>query len=182
MLNVRRIFLLSLACLALAGSLCLWPIDFMEIQSSEGRVLALPLRSGQAFVARYIHSVELTPVEDEYRVVGGRLWVWEERVQSHNAGLPFEAPRNGRFIMDPPWMRVQGGRLSLGELFYRVGNAEYGKNEWSFPPFPPVAIHQLYPGKRMALTVKKLPLAEALQSAHGEGNLGNLVGQFRGDQ
>lgn len=162
-MNTKNIFILLLACLTLLGAITVWPVDFMEIRSGDTRILAMPMHSGQKFITRYIHSVQLTPVEDEYHIVGGRIWGWEERVQSHNAGLPFEAPPNGRFIMDPPWMRFQGGRHSWSELIYRVGNDTFGKNEWVFPPSPPIAIYRLHPGKRMTITVKKLPLHETLK-------------------
>lgn len=151
-----------LACSAMLGSILMWPVDFMEIRTKDAQILAMPLYSGQVFITRYIHSVQLTPVEDEYVIVGGRLWGWEERVQSHNAGLPFDAPANGRFIVDPPWMRIQGGRNSWESLIYRVGTDSIGKNEWIFPPRPPIKIYQRHPGKRVTITVKRLALVKAL--------------------
>ena len=161
-MKTKIFVLILLACSAMLASILMWPVDFMEIQSKDTRILAMPLYSGQIFTTRYIHSVQLTPVEDEYVIVGGRLWGWEERVQSHNAGLPFDAPSNGRFIVDPPWMRIQGGRHSWESLIYRVGTDSFGKNEWGFPPLPPIKIYQLHPGKRVTITIRRLALGKAL--------------------
>jgi len=89
-------FLLPILFLAaLAG----WRVDVFQMMSRNGDIIfESPTALGHEFTTRYIHSVELTPVEDEYRILGGKLWTWEERVRSTNAGLPFDRPEHGRFI------------------------------------------------------------------------------------
>lgn len=124
----------------------------------------MPAPVGAVFIAKYIHSVEKTPVEDEYRVTGGRIWVWEERVVSQNAGLPFIKPRNGRLIADGEWFRFRGGRSSMQTIFYRVGDNRTGRNVLVFfSPHPwEYEAFRLFPGKRLRLSVKITPLACAI--------------------
>lgn len=94
--------------IALAG----WRVDYIKILDTEKNVIfSAPTALRHTFTTRYIHSVELTPVEDEYRIIAGRLWTWEERVRSTNAGLPFDRPENGRFIESGNWMVFQGKNL-----------------------------------------------------------------------
>lgn len=105
------------------------PLPALILRSSSGSILErFYISPGDSFTLRFIHSVEQTPVEDEYRGVGGRIRLWEERTVSHNAGLPSEAPRNGRFIMGKDWMHVRGGGCSYQLVRYRVGNENLGKN------------------------------------------------------
>lgn len=105
------------------------PLPALILRNSTGKILhRLYLSPGDSFTLRYIHSVEKTPVEDEYRGVNGRIRLWEERTVSHNAGLPTEAPRNGRFIMGKKWMHVRGGGYSFPLIRYRVGNETMGRN------------------------------------------------------
>ena len=116
---------------------------------------------GQEVWTQYIHSVERTPVLDCYRVVNGRIWSWREYVRSHNAGLPFQKPVFGRFVMDAPWMIVEGGRHAWERLALRVGNAELGRNAFAYCRGMPAEWRPLYeshPGKRLLLEVERQPL------------------------
>jgi hypothetical protein len=125
------------------------PVNCLEIVGRDGVLFSAPLPNGAAFVTSYIHSVQLTPVIDEYRILQGRIWTWEERVQSHNAGLPFAAPKHGRFIMAPPWMVVQGGRRAEQTIAYRVGTEKLGRNTWALPPFTETAAYARFPSERV---------------------------------
>ncbi len=147
----------------LAGS----PVDVLVISDKGIDVYFMPVPVGARFMLTYIHSVEKTLVEDDYRIVGERIWSWEERVLSQNAGMPFVTPRNGRLIMDGEWLRFRGGRYAWSQLFYRVGNETLGMNE--FFVFPPWSSHyrlyMLFPSKRLRLSVSKIPLIISLLKA-----------------
>ena len=158
-----------LLCVFALPALLLRPVDALVIrfapgtggEASEARaalfVAGAPL--GQEFSTEYIHSVQLTPVQDIYRIVNGRIWPWQERVMSHNAGLPFARPPFGRFRADPPWMVFEGGRQSLESIFLRVGNAELGRNVFSYgSKAPHTALYENFPGKRLRLVVERRPL------------------------
>lgn len=140
------------------------PVDYIGItdaSSSETVVAASPMIGGNAFTTEYIHSVQLTPVIDEYRILQGRIWGWEERVQSHNAGLPFDAPKRGRFVMDPPWMIVRGDGINTDRIAYRVGTADLGNNKWFLPPFEEIKAYERFPSKRVFITSGIRRLASA---------------------
>jgi hypothetical protein len=147
---------LALGLASLAGR----PLDGLAVRGEDGaelfRVL-LPL--GREYATRYTHSVQKTPVEDYYKVIRGRIWGVREKIQSHNAGLPFAAPEGGRFRLDPPWMLVEGGRLNWPEIHLRVGGAEFGRNE--FRPAAPAAWRPLYAdfaGRRLTFSPAKSTL------------------------
>ena len=105
----------------------------------------IPVGSGESFVLRFIHSVERTPVESEYRVASKKIVHWEERFVSHNAGLPTEAPRNGRFIMERDWMILRGVGLSTRSIRYRVGDDELGRNLLYLPDGTEILLFEEYP-------------------------------------
>ena len=132
-------FLLFLLCILTA------PSYFLEVSRDSGEeVFARAVPPGFPFVLRFIHSVEQTPVEGEYRVVGGLIRQWEERIRSHNAGLPAEAPGNGRFLQGKDWMTVQGGRAVFSSIRYRVGNCLLGRNSL-FLGGEEIKLYRLYP-------------------------------------
>lgn len=145
----------SLAVLAVAS-----PVDVFIIADPETIIYSRPAAVGGRFMTRYVHSIEKTSVEDDYRIVGERIWSWEERVVSQNAGMPIVTPRNGRLIVDEEWFRFRGGRLSWSELFYRVGNEALGMNELIV--FPPCSgkyeLFGLFPSKLLRFSVKKTPI------------------------
>ena len=140
--------------IALAG----WRVDYIKILDTEKNVIfSAPTALRHTFTTRYIHSVELTPVEDEYRIIAGRLWTWEERVRSTNAGLPFDRPENGRFIESGNWMVFQGGRISWKEYYYRIGNKHLGLNQVKLAPFGRRNFFELFPGQRLTVAIERAP-------------------------
>lgn len=147
-------FMSALFLVALAG----WRIDSFQILDNDGNTLFVaPARVGNVFTTRYIHSVEKTPVEDEYRIVSGRLWMWEERVRSSNAGLPSIRPVNGRFIETQEWFIYQGGRTSVEEYYYRVGDSRFGLNQADYEPFGRRNFYDVFKGERLLVRVRKVP-------------------------
>jgi hypothetical protein len=164
----RRIYVLLLCALALPA-LFLRPVDALTIRFAPSAASEPPEREtplfvaiaplGQEFSTEYIHSVQRTPVQDVYRIVGERIWSWQERVQSHNAGLPFARPPSGRFYTTPPWMIFEGGRQAWENIFLRVGNAELGRNLFSYgTKAPHAALYERFPGRRLQLRVERRPL------------------------
>lgn len=136
------------------------PVDVLEISEGNLKLFSRSSPIGARFVTRYIHSVELTPVEDDFRVVCARIWSWEERVLSQNAGMPFVRPRNGRLVIDGEWLRFRGGRYSWKDLVYRVGDDALGKNELIvFTPnsgYYPLFL--ILPSRRILFSVSRYPL------------------------
>ena len=123
---------LFVSCSALVIFCGAWPR--VEIRTPDGGLFrSFYVFPGETFSTEYIHSIQQTPVLDFFAVNGGRLWVWEERTQSTNAGLPTEAPPNGRFYIDTPWLCYQGGRLAIPVLNLRVGNENFGRNVLLLP-------------------------------------------------
>ena len=155
---VIRTMILMSCCLVLIPNM---PVNCLELSSGGEVLFAAPLSMGSSFTTVYIHSVQLTPVVDEYKIVQGKIWGWEERIKSHNAGLPFSAPPNGRFLVEPSWMIVQGGRLVKERIIYRVGDEKLGQNTWSLPPFETVKIYEAIPWKRVFIDASVKKLSEA---------------------
>lgn len=125
------------------------------LDESGRRLFAFPLYLGDAFEMEYIHSVQLCPVVDRYYSNGRRFWLWEERTQSTNAGLPTEAPPRGRFVHEPPWYRYIGGGRSFESLILRVGDARWGRNTLTLPWGETVPLFERYPGRRLTLCVRQ---------------------------
>jgi len=150
-------------------SLLFWPVDGLVVRpfgpSAEPPLFAAPAPLGQEFMTGYIHSLQRTPVLDAYRIAGGRIWSWREYSQSHNAGLPFQAPAFGRFHIQDPWMVFEGGRHAWPNIVLRVGNAELGRNVFAWEHGKGVTridLYERFSDRRLTLDVKRVPLAYAL--------------------
>lgn len=135
-----------------------WPVDVLRAGEGDSVFFLQPVVPSQGYATRYIHSVEKSPVEDYYRVLDGKIWSWQEKVRTHNAGLPFSGPELGRFYNDPPWMVVEGGRQAWERLFVRIGDGEFGRNEFLTPGGDWVSLYTRYPGKRLEFSVERRPL------------------------
>ena len=156
---VRRRIIMGFFILCLAYFLGA-PVYVFSVSRGDGKaVFRRIVFPGTPIVFSYIHSVERTPVEDELRSVGGRLWQWEVRVRSHNAGLPSEPGKCGRFFAGGEFMVFRGGRLSFTMLRYRAGNDAVGENtlriageKW--------LLHDLFPGELLLFKVDRMCAAE----------------------
>jgi hypothetical protein len=140
------------------------PVPHEGASFSEPPVFQGSAPLGREFWTQYLHSVQLTPVLDCYRIVNGRVWSWREYTQSHNAGLPFQKPAFGRLIMEAPWMIIEGGRQSWTQIALRVGNAELGRNAFACGRGMPAVwtpLYERHAGKRLLIEVARLPLLHA---------------------
>lgn len=141
-----------------------WPVDNLEIVFSKNKpetrdvLLREPVLLGQEVTNTIIHSVQLTPVTDVYRVQEGRIWTWREKIMSHNAGLPSLKPERGRFAYDAPWMIVEGDSVAHERIYYRVGNERFGKNVVCVHSRPCLELWREFPDMRLALEVRRRPL------------------------
>jgi hypothetical protein len=139
----------ALLLLGLAG-VGLWPVDFLVVGAGEGGIAReelMPL--GRVFATRYLHSVQLSPVEDVYMVRDGLVRQWRGKVQSQNAGLPTVLPERTRFYLEGPWLVFEGRLPALKELVLRVGDVDLGRNllrvgagEWE-------EIYETFAGRRL---------------------------------
>jgi hypothetical protein len=132
----------------------------VTLRDDAGRVvLSFPAYLGGSFSTEYIHSVQLCPVIDIYKVAGGaegrrEMFLWEERTQSTNAGLPTEAPRNGRFVHETPWYRYIGGGHSFRSIRLRVGDWRIGRNTLTTPSGEVVRLYERFPGAVLTMSVE----------------------------
>ncbi len=154
-------FLLPGFLLAGAVYFCFVPFSVFVLKErgQNGAVLLSEnLGLSQPLVTRYIHSVEKTPVEDEYYASSGKLWQWEERVRSHNAGLPFLQRPRTRFFQDPFWMHFRGGGVGYSSICLRIGTEEFGRNQLDLPEVFSWNLYALFPGKSVILEVRETSL------------------------
>lgn len=140
-----------------------WPVSVISLRRENGtEAFSSLIPEGWTLTARIIHSLEKTPVEDEYRVVSGRIWQWEERFRSNNAGLPTEVPAEGRFLSASGWFISRGGRNRWETLHYRVGNSDLGRNVVFPGGFQALKLFEVFPGEKMTFSVSERPLGQFL--------------------
>lgn len=137
-----------------------WPVDVLEIAvaapgSNEAKdaLLRSPALLGRDVSNTIIHSVQLTPVIDIYRIQEGRICAWQEKIMSHNAGLPSLKPARGRFTYAPPWMIVEGTGDAWRRIVYRVGTERLGRNEIRVFPRPRRELWREAPGAKLVFQV-----------------------------
>ena len=158
MKNVLRAILILICAAVVAPNL---PVNYFTVTGGDRLLYSCPMPNGYSFVTAYIHSLELTPVIDDYRFVGGRMWGWEEWTKSLNAGMPSVSSPYTRTIVTPEWIITRGGRRS-GLIYYRVGTEEFGRNTWTLEPWEEIKIFEKYPMYRMAFETSVVPFRKAL--------------------
>ncbi|KOX96802.1 C4-dicarboxylate ABC transporter [Halorubrum tropicale] len=95
-------------CLSIAGAAVAAPsgqVLVVEGIDTGERYLTHPVDDGSTVALSYTHSVEKTPVYDEYRVEGETLVNTRMEFESYGWGLPSRVNVtnvNGTFVYDPP--------------------------------------------------------------------------------
>ena len=113
---------LFLAALVLAWS---WPggleLSFTPVTGGPS-LLTLPMRPGERFTIRYMHSVDHSPVWEEHSVdEGGRIFIEEERLIMFGAGMG-EFPGRGRLTSRDGRQVIENIHALLGDFVLRVGS------------------------------------------------------------
>jgi hypothetical protein len=161
--NTLRAALMLVCALIFLPSM---PVNYFTVTGNGRLLFSSPAPNGYSFVTTYIHSLERTPVRDDYRFTGGRIWGWEEWTMSLNAGLPSVLSPRSRLVLSPPWMITRGGGAH-GAIHYRIGNAGFGRNTWRLDPWDEINVFEKYPGLRVSLEASVAPLGEAEISGFG---------------
>ena len=151
-----------LVCLALIAALpaaAFWPVDTLTIQDDDGQnVLRVAMLPGNSFTTCYIHSVQLSPVVEEYFVQEGLIWLWRARVQGQNAGLPTQAPSRGHMYFSEPWVVFEGALIYFASYALRVGNEKFGRNHLRIGQGPWQPLYRTLTNKRLHLTSSRCVL------------------------
>jgi hypothetical protein len=137
------------------------PVNYFTASSRGKIILASPAPNAYPFFTEYAHSFQLTPVIDDYRLVNGKIWGWEERTQPRGAAPPSLPSPNPRLTISPPWMIIRGRRNETSLINYRVGNARFGRDLWRFDPWDTINIFEIYPLFSLSLESGIVPFKEA---------------------
>lgn len=91
-------------------------IEVMAVKKNRS-LLVLPAACGATFTTRFIHSVELCPIEDIYRIdEQGRIVQTGTTFASSKAGLPYRAFGNERFTVERDGFRISDMHRIIPEL------------------------------------------------------------------
>lgn len=125
----RRLLLAALSvgvALLLVGSAAAVPVGqalvVSDLETGEHLVVT-PVHDGSNVSLVYTHSVQKSPVRDEYEVRGDRLVNTRMVFESYGWGLPSRSDVrevNGTFVFEPDWsgeaLNVKPGRVADHEL------------------------------------------------------------------
>lgn len=82
--------------------------------------MAFPVREGQRFTVRFVHSVNKSPVYDTFEIRGRELWLVETRHYDFGAGMQAELPPGQTLSYAEDGAMVIGMETLMEELVYIV--------------------------------------------------------------
>lgn len=144
---VRRIFsswkrkILIIVCAAVVGMAALagvsiQVIEVVAVKQNRG-LLVFHAADGTSFTTRFIHSVELCPIEDIYRVDdNGRIVQTGTTFASSKAGLPYRAFGNERFTVENDRFRLSNMHRVIPKLLIWANHAYRNTLVWNGNDIP----------------------------------------------
>ncbi|MCP4748897.1 MAG: DUF1850 domain-containing protein [Desulfobacteraceae bacterium] len=109
----------------LLAATALIPVRVLSITAvkKESVVFLRKMRAGQKIAYHNIHSVELSPVWEYFRISGNdNMILYETRFQSSNVGLPYAAFGQEKFICEPDGYRISNMHRVIPELLIWANN------------------------------------------------------------
>lgn len=93
------------------------------IEKDDGSILiAMPVKPGEQFTIRYIHSVDLSPVYEVFGVDEKKgIIIKETYFKMFGAGMG-HWPGRGRVVGERGWIYIKDMNIALGEFYLRIGS------------------------------------------------------------
>jgi hypothetical protein len=132
---------LILGCTAVVGMAALAGVSIQVIEvvavKQNRMLLVFPAASGTSFSTRFIHSVELCPIEDIYRIdEGGRIVQTGTTFASSKAGLPYRAFGSERFTVENDRFRLSNMHRMIPKLLIWANHAYRNTLVWNGNDIP----------------------------------------------
>jgi hypothetical protein len=126
-----------------AAALVFELVPALRIRDGEGRTLAVIRIPDGRFVHTYVHTINLSPVDEYFRIEGGKLRLYELRYDTNSVGMPSDSElgfriENNRYVltMDRVFERIPL-RVSVRPEHGIVANGEYFPfSKWTRPMGP----------------------------------------------
>jgi hypothetical protein len=109
-------------CFAAAAGWAKSPQLCVRDCNAEKMLLKIPVEYGQSFTIRYIHSVDISPVFEVFRVEKGIGLVLEETYfRMFGAGMG-HWQGHGQLVHDGKWTRIKAINDPVGSFILRIGS------------------------------------------------------------
>lgn len=96
--------------------------SFLTLKNSAGDVvLSVPVKCGQVFFIRYIHSVAKTPVEDYFKIAEGKLLLDKTVYMDFGAGLPHTLEGKQKMSIKNGQVEISNYNMFFSSFDVRVG-------------------------------------------------------------
>lgn len=119
--------------------------------------MVLPVREGDPFSIRFIHSVHRTPVEEHYRIAGGKLVLESMVYETYGVGNPSEAGPGERFRMEDGKYIMEGMHRVYPEIRQRIGQI-VANHKLTVGGEAIVLADRFRPGSKVLLKVERVSL------------------------
>lgn len=160
-MNKKRIVILS--SIAALFSFSLFPCHVLRIEAARKNqtVFIQIIRPDYRFSTRYIHSVELSPVREYFKIDKNfRIVLYETTFSSCNTGLPTTLSGDEEFYNVGTHLRISNMHRVLPELNLWV-NKKYG-NTLTLGDGEALKLPSLAGDTLLRITVEKLPVFNLL--------------------
>jgi hypothetical protein len=133
------------------------PVLQMDLPEGKGTVLARTVRPGEQFSLGYIHSVELSPVWDHFRIDDScRIILYETTFHSLNTGLPSTLGTGEKLVREGDRFRISGMNRGLPWVDLRVH--EGNDNTLILAGEAPVKLYTLVGNSVIRIQIQKIPV------------------------
>lgn len=150
----KRIFILLILLFIMAAS---HPYLVLRDFHRQEQIGVVPLRLQDTFQMEWVHSVELTPWRETYRVAGlSKMELAETSFRSFGAGVPanFQDQKGVRVAVQDGWITVSGLKERRDQVLYLITREDYmlsvGDRKWKLASVLPL-------GTSLELTVGWFP-------------------------
>ena len=156
-----KILLIMAAVLIAALGFIPFHVLQIDVLKEERPVFVRIVRPGNEFALGYIHSVELSPVWDYFRVDDSyRMVLYETAIRSFNAGLPNTLTGEERLHRERDGFRISGMNRILPVIDLWVYERTY--NTLNVGDIEPLKLYSLAGNKLLRISIRKTTVGSYL--------------------
>jgi len=117
--------LLGFFALSLAAGLIFYPLPVLQVKDTNDQALLIPLLRGKSFSLEYVHSVQKSPVRENFAAVAGnQIQLTSTTFQTLGVGLPFLSTE-GQLVNNQGTFELTGQNRVFREIRLAVMPVSY---------------------------------------------------------
>jgi len=148
------IFIISYLFFSPIAAKAMYPLSLIIEKGNGEELISIPIKHGEIFTIRYIHSVDISPVYEVFYADKNKgIIIKETYFKMFGAGMG-HWPGRGRIVEKNGWIFIKDMNITIGKFYLRIGSPSV--DHTILIRGEKIYLSRMTPGIRVLLYVKQV--------------------------